>query len=158
MSGDCPVDCPTAVRWWCPILSDNCPVSVRWCPVMSGPDWTVQRFRLSEVSDLVSGHVRCCPVLSNAVRYCHIYCLSCCLYGPLVYKYYQNTLSARAKGCVAELGCKSTLKSRCPQNIYEYMDSAQNQYHLSRTSLADSDLTSKFKGTLLMKMVGDFSA
>ena len=63
MSGECPVDCPTAVRWWCPILSDNCPVSVRWCPVMSGPDWTVQCFRLSEVSDLVSGHVRCCPIL-----------------------------------------------------------------------------------------------
>jgi len=43
---------------------------VRWCPVMSGPDWTVLCFRLSEVSDLVSGHVRCCPVLSDAVRYC----------------------------------------------------------------------------------------
>ena len=38
------------------------------------------------------------------------------------------------------------------------MDLAQNQYHLLMTSLADSDLTSKFKGTLLMKMVGDFSA
>ena len=48
---------------------------------------------MSEVSDLVSGHVRCCPVLSDTV--------TSTLY--MVLKHYQNTLSARAKGCVAEL-------------------------------------------------------
>ena len=53
---------------------------------------------------------------------------------------------------------KVQMTAKPAQNIYEYMDSAQNQYHLLMTSLADSDLTSKFKGTLLMKMVGDFSA
>ena len=48
---------------------------------------------MSEMSDLVSGHVRCCPVLSDTV--------TSTLY--MVLKHYQNTLSARAKGCVAEL-------------------------------------------------------
>ena len=154
MSGECPVHCPVVVSDKCPtvrstvrLVSDD----VR-CKVDSSRRCNVRNVRFG-VRSCPKCPIRC-PVMSRAVRCCPI--LSHLLY--MVLKHYQNTLSARAKRCVAELGCRSTIKSRCPQNIYEYMDSAQNQYHLLMTSSADSDLTSKFKGTLLMKMVGDFTA
>ena len=99
MSGECPVNVRSTVRWWCPI----CPISVRLvsddvrCKVDSSRYCIVRNVRFG-----VRSCPKCpiwCPVMSGAVRCCPI--LSHLLY--MILKHYQNTLSARAKGCVAEL-------------------------------------------------------
>ena len=116
----------------------SCPKCPIWCPVMSGA-------------------VRCCPILSHLSTVCHA-----------VYMVHWSTSTTKTPCLQGPRGvwqncCRMWVQfhnkvQMTTKHIYEYMDSAQNQYHLLMTSSADSDLTSKFKGTLLMKMVGDFSA